>query len=118
MRGCSSIKGAPGPWATRHRLLPSAGAISVLASSSTVGQVRCILEHHSYYHLRTCKLFGACGCYSSCSSTGRVNRSIQVIYVDDASTRVEGSGFGSGGVKAKEEAGGEGEEEGGGKTNG
>ena len=53
----------------------------------------------------------------SCSSTSRVNRSIQV-YVDDTSMRVEGSGFGSGGVKAKEEAGGEGEEEGGGKTNG
>ena len=38
--------------------------------------------------------------------------------MDDTSTRVEGSGFGSGGVKAKEEAGGEGEEEGGGKKNG
>ena len=38
--------------------------------------------------------------------------------MDNTSTRVEGSGVGSGGVKAKEEAGGEGEEEGGGKTNG
>ena len=44
-------------------------------------------------------------------STGRVNRSIQVIYVDDTSMRVEGSRVGSGGVKAKEEVGGEGEEE-------
>ena len=64
-----------------------------------------------------CLLFGACGCYNSCSSTGRVNRSIQVIYVDNASTRAEGSGVGSGGVKAKEEVG-EDEEEGGGKKNG
>ena len=31
--------------------------------------------------------------------------------MDDASTRVDGSGVGSGGAKAKEEAGGEGEEE-------